>query len=373
MRRLASIAVLLALLVVGAVPSGAAPDKRPVTAKRCAKPAFKAKHRKACRKLARRNRPQPTATATPTPAVATPTPAPTTVDPRPFAPSSFWNARLGDNEALDPASDLLIDDLQRQLLLGPPWINTTSYSTPVYEVPADQPTVRVELIDAARVDPDLQKAWEEVPLPADAKPAQGTDGTVVVWQPSTDTMWEFWRLARTGDGGWRAEYGGRMRNLSRNPGHYTEPHDWGASATSLPWLGGLMRVSELRASRIDHALAMAIPQARANTWSFPAQRTDGRSLLPNVLPLGARLRLDPKLDLDSLSLPQPTRAIAEAAQKYGIVLRDTAGTVAFYGEDVGGAAYYGTGGIFAGVFPDVLLTLFPWDRLQVLRMDLRSG
>jgi hypothetical protein len=53
----------------------------------------------------------------------------------------------------------------------------------------------------------------------------------------------------------------------------------------------------------------------------------GTSTSPVSLPEGARLRLGPNLDLAALHLPRLTLMIAEAAQHYGIVLRDTAGDV----------------------------------------------
>lgn len=383
--------ILRALAVTVLVGALVAPDPAAarVTAKKCAKQAYRVKHKRACKKLKRKPARARPAEPAPGPATIPPDPLdavsetigavldpqpPGVADPgRPFAASSFWNRRLDDAAPLDPASPALIADLQRQLQLGPPWINTNQYSTAVYTVPRDQPTVRVELDDAARVDPGLQVAWEQVPLPPDAKPAAGTDGTAVVWQPSTDTMWEFWRLARTAGGGWHAAYGGRMRDVSSNEGRFTAPRTWGASATGLPWIGGLMRLSEIRAGRFDHALALAIPEARAREFSWPAQRTDGQSTRPGVLPLGARLRLPADLDLDRLGLPPLVRAMAEAAQSHGIVIRDTAGSVAFYGEDAPGNLYYGSGGIFGGNLPDALLAAFPWNRLQVLEMDLRTS
>jgi hypothetical protein len=387
--RLLALALTLFVAGLAAAPVGAPAKPRRVTAKRCAKPAFRAKHKRGCRKAAHRRRPSHTKPADP---VATPDPVAGNlidglgntigglIDPPggvpdpglPFAASSFWNKPLADNAPIDPTSPALIADFQRQLNAAPPWINTNQYSTSLYVVGRDQPTVRVALDDAARIDPRLQAAWEKVPLPADAKPAAGTDGTVVVWQPSTDTMWEFWRLAKTDAGGWHAVYGGRMTDVSTNEGRYTAPRTWGAAATGLPWLGGLMRLSEIRANRFDHALAIAIPEARAGVYSYPAQRTDGRSLLPNTLPEGARMRLDPNLDIASLGLSPLVRAMAEAAQRYGIVVRDTGGSVAFYGEDAPGNLYYGSGGLFGGKLPDALLAAFPWSRLQVLKMDLHQ-
>ena len=154
---------------------------------------------------------------------------------------------------------------------------------------------------------------------------------MVVWQPSTNTLWEFWRM-HTVDGKWHAKWGGKMSDVSGSPGYYTDPSDWGGSATSLSVLGGLMRISELKAGHIDHALALAIPAAAFNKFVYPAQRDDGYDKSPDAIPEGTRFRINPKLDIKALHLPRATQIMAEAAQKYGIIVRDQAGALAFYGE-----------------------------------------
>jgi hypothetical protein len=66
--------------------------------------------------------------------------------------------------------------------------------------------------------------------------------------------------------------------------------------------------------------------------------------------------------------------MAEAAQRYGIVVRDrTHQAVAFFAEDTspaGSDPYHGASGVFGGKMPDELLADFPWNRLQVLKMRL---
>ena len=287
----------------------------------------------------------------------------------PFATSSFWNAPLPGNAPLDPASDGLVAELRRQLDVGAPWINTTDYSVPVYRVPADQQRVRVQL-DIPYLP--LQRAWDSVPVPAGARPAGGTDGAMVIWQPSTDTMWEFW-LMRRSNGAWHARWGGRIRPVSRSPGYYTgAERNWGVTATSLPVLGGLITLDDVRSGHIAHALALAIPEARRNWWTWPAQRTDGKKDSPGAIPEGARFRLDPALDLNSLHLYPLVRMMAEAAQRYGIVVANQSGVVTFAGEDptpTGTNPWAGPGGWFSGQYPSTLVRQFPWQRLQALRTD----
>jgi len=278
----------------------------------------------------------------------------------PFAPTSVWNAPLSTPAALSPNSASLASELQRQVTTYGTWINTWQYSTPVYTVAATQPTVRVQLDTSYSV---LQNDFAAVPLPPDARPAPGSDAHLTVYQPSSDTLWEFWKLAKQTDG-WHARWGGKMTGVSTNPGYFNAP--LGATATSLPLLGGLMRISELQAGHIDHALALAIPVVKATDFVWPAQRTDGGSTLANAIPAGTRFRLDPNLDVASLGLPPVAYQMALAAQRYGIVVRDGAGAVTFYGEDPGPTGTNPYPALFQGKYPNQVLAKFPWSRLQVV-------
>jgi hypothetical protein len=317
----------------------------------------------------------PSGGSTPQPHTTPPKPTtpslPAAPQARPFAANSFWNQPLAPDAALDPLSSAWVADLKRQMLAANPWINTTNYSAPVYTVPAHQTTVRVKL---GATDSSLQRAWNAVPLPSNARPASGSDKQLVVWQPSTDTLWEFWVLEKRADG-WHAGWGGRMRHVSQNPGYFTEPPRWGATATSLPLLGGLIRINELKAGRIDHGLALAIPDTRAEWFTWPAQRTDGYTRSSTAIPEGARFRIDRRLDLSKLRMDPIVRMIAEAAQRYGIVVRDKAGAVTFYAEDpspTGTNPYGGPGGLFGEKWIDQLLReQFPWDHLQALEARQR--
>jgi Big-like domain-containing protein len=290
------------------------------------------------------------------------------VPPAFFSPRGVWNAPLPADVPLAPDSAVLVEELLRQVRAAGTWLNTTSYSAPVITVPADQSTVRVTL-DAGL--PALQQALDRVPLPAEARPAAGLDAQLVVWQPSTDTMWEFWQLQRLPDG-WHAAHGGRMTAVSADTGIFPSPPGWGATGTGLPLVGGMVTLAELRAGRIDHALAMAIPDTRARWWAWPAQRTDGNLDAPNAIPEGTRFRLDPTLNLDLLNLPPVTRMLAEAAQRYGIVVRDRAGAVVFYAEDPTPTGWDPYPQLFRSPSANTVTAPFPWEHLQVVRGLLRT-
>lgn len=302
-----------------------------------------------------------------------------------FSPTSFWNTDPGAAAALDPQSSSLtstfLGEIEAAIAAGTgPWINTTNYSVPIVRVPAGQPTVRVKLVSNFSA-PYLQAAWEEVPIPPNAKPSEGTDATLVVFQPSSNKLWEFWHTSHT-ESGWQAAWGGAIQNVSGNRGAYdseawagAKPW-WGSSASSLSIAGGLITLEDLERGAIDHALALAIPNVRAGTYSSPAQRTDGTSTSSLSLPEGAHLRLDPSLDLEKLKMPPLTRMIARAAQKYGIFVRDRARMIHFFAEDPTSLPtnpYLGKTGYFEGQSPAKLLASFPWSHLQLLRMDLHTS
>jgi hypothetical protein len=155
-----------------------------------------------------------------------------------------------------------------------------------------------------------------------------------------------------------------MTGVSRNPGYFPTP--FGGSGTSLSLLGGLMTIKELESGRIDHALALSIPTTAAGVFTWPAQRGDGKTTGSDAIPEGTHFRIDPSLDVTKLGLTPTGLAMARAAQKYGIVIRDTAGVVVFYAEDpiTTGSNPYGR--IFGGKYPHQVLRGFPWQHLQVV-------
>jgi hypothetical protein len=300
-----------------------------------------------------------------------------------FSPTSFWNEELLADAPLDPTSAAVVGAFNEKMAATTeakkgPTILTTGFSVPIYTVPASQPTIVVTYTGTSA---SLQAAWDAVPLPADAQPAAGTDKHLVVWQPSTNKLWEFWHLEKTEEG-WQAGWGGAIENVSSDSGAYGPeawPHGsryWGASASSLSIAGGLITLEDLEKGVINHALAIGIPEVRGGVYASPAQRTDGTSTSSLSLPEGAHLRLDPSLDLAALHLPRLTLMIAEAAQRYGIFVRDTTGNVAFYAQDpipTGIEPYTGAHGYFEGKSPGQILASFPWGHLQLLKMELHSA
>jgi hypothetical protein len=323
---------------------------------------------------------------------------------REFAASSYVHEPLRSDAPRDVHSDAWVADLLGQVRAhyGVVSVNIDTYSPPLYVVPADQPTVRVRAEradDSAWKFAPLQRQWESVPLPEGFQPSAGTDKEAVVYQPSTGRYWEFWGTEKSGrkvvnSAGrtvdeWRAAWGGKIDNLATNPGYFPttpEGYKFGTAATSLALLGGLITIAEQRRGEINHALHIALPKTRRGVWAFPAQRTDGAENNPNAIPQGATFRIPASVNLDQIDMDPYARMLARAVQKYGMVVRDTAGAVVLYAENPlsKGAdhPYFGTEGILhcpngravPSCYPDSNNRLrgFRWDKLEVVQAKLQD-
>lgn len=292
--------------------------------------------------------------------------------PRFFAKDSVWNQPIPAGAELDPRSASWSRQVLQQVSTGyAPTINANTFTSAIATVPRGQPKVRVTL---DKPNPTLQRQFDAVPVPDDARISPGTDQHLTVYQPSTDTLWEFWKTRHQGEQ-WFATYGGRIEHVSRNPGYFDGDDSLlGATATGLPLVAGLITLKDARAPSIDHALAISLVHARARWYTWPAQRTDGNTPGADVIPEGAHLRLDPQLDVSELGLPPLVAKMARAAQRYGLIVRDQSGAVAFSAElppanDRG--AWSGPEGEYDGMQSYELAKLFPWKHLQVLKSRQR--
>ena len=304
----------------------------------------------------------------------------------PFAPDSIWNLPLRDDAPLASNSAGYVSFLTQSVATSGAWLNTTSCGMPEYWADANTPTVPVTLNHPSYEDPALIRAWSAVPIPADAQPANCSDQNFAVLQQQPNgniKEWEFWKATHNANGSWTAEWGGAMNNVLTDRGiasplEWTDPsaptpaarqstYEWNVTTSGISMLAGVITNSDLAAGQINHAVAMAIPTAAASNWMWPAQRSDGSSTNPNALPEGAHLRLSPALTIPSLHLAPIVAMIAEAAQKYGIVVRDvTYSSTVFYAEQPYPGQENAVTALLAGQSMSRALAAFPWSQLQVL-------
>ncbi|WP_345712001.1 NPCBM/NEW2 domain-containing protein, partial [Kineococcus glutinatus] len=296
-----------------------------------------------------------------------------------FSPGTAWrkDVRSAPVHENSPAMVQNVTDQVAKYYGGVAAFNAYSYSTSVYTVPANQPRVDVRWSNCqgwSWTPKDLLGPggqFNQVPIPADAVPAKGTDSQLTIYSPSTDQLWEFW-IAKQVDGQWSACWGGRIDGVSHSQGQF--PGTFGASASGLAIAGGTIGIKDVQSGVIDHAIALHLPAPGTHTEvSWPATRSDGFDTSAGRVPEGTRLRLDPSLNVDALALHPIAKMVAKAAQKYGFVVTDTAGCVAVIAESPA-AAIAATGvdpwKALMGATPDyAVMKNFPWAKLQALPAD----
>ena len=289
----------------------------------------------------------------------------------PFAADSPWRTTLPADAPLDPDSAAIVGNLAGQIrtYYGGVAFNSYSYSAPIYTVPAGQPTVNMTWSNCQGknwLDPLFAADLQNVPIPADAVPSEGSDAAMVIYQPSSDTEWEFWK-AQQSNGTWSACWGGRIQNVAQSMGTFSGAT--GASASGLPLLGYLIRVSDLQSGSINHTVNLELPKARSGAWSWPAQRTDGWVSDPTAPAEGERFRLPASLNLAQFNLTPGELMVAKALQTYGAIITDSSGSVAMQAEDPRPYEVDGAGDPYAPYFSGPQynwLKDIPWQDLEAV-------
>ena len=110
-----------------------------------------------------------------------------------------------------------------------------------------------------------------------------------------------------------------------------------ALASGFPLTAGLIRVEEIKAGRIPHALMFAYPGAMTDGFVSPASTAlpvaENVDAAPQTgMPLGARIQLDPAFDVDASDLSREGKIVARALQEYGAYLGESAGGNVLFAE-----------------------------------------
>lgn len=176
---------------------------------------------------------------------------------------------------------------------------------------------------------------------------QGADQQAVIYNPYTGEMWEFWLLKynATLD---RYECGYAGYTVDARTAPEALPNQWGARATSLPLVGGLVLQSEIAEGEIRHPVGIALPVIKSG-YIPPATRQDAAIVAHTVggddrdaVPEGAWFRLPAGYPIDG-SKPQLWRMLVMAARDYGIIVTDGTGgatTISLDGPQSIGTPYY---------------------------------
>jgi hypothetical protein len=157
-------------------------------------------------------------------------------------------------------------------------------------------------------------------LPRGACPSPDSDGLLAVFQPDGWVV-DVYATVVTSD----HKVLGTMASWIDARGDGT---GWwnGRRASMIPSFAGLIRSGEIAAGRIPHALAaQAPPSMLAMSYVWPAAAFDRNANYTGTLPMGALLAIPASVNIDELKLSWRGKAIARAAQDYGVYVVDRGG------------------------------------------------
>lgn len=291
--------------------------------------------------------PPPTPPPAPTPPppppplpVPPPPPSGTLGEQRPYDAASPWNTPIGPNPMITPGSlgfIASVTDNNKPLTSDP-----DQYAVPVYYFDAQTPLRTVKMSgyystydagDNSRVAHGFAPTITKVPIPASALASNGTDGQIVIWNPTTGVEYSFWRFRRDAAGNYQAQNGYRYHTSAGYYGRFADGKSGRGAGT--PYFAGLVRGWEIARGRIDHALAFAY-DSPSSALVYPASKSDGVGVLGIGLPEGSRMQLDPALtdaDFTAWGLSPMAKILAKAMQTYGMYVIDNSGSSKIYLED----------------------------------------
>lgn len=293
-----------------------------------------------------------------------------------FHPQSPWNTPIPEDASTDPFSNAIIMKLKKSA--GRLKADHAKWSIPLFVVDAEK-TPKVTVWFSKKPNPLLDSGGrgfvEGLPVPDQAWPDPKDDGHMLLIDPNLMISWDFSKAHRGADRRWRASRidiwdlkGMGVRQPFKGSAWWT----YGARGSGFPLIAGLIRPEEIEAGEIKHALVFASPLTRKSSiigqkaaLCPPASRSDGTKHGMDTIPMGARMQLDPALDLDSLNLSRQVRVIARAMQRFGMYNGDTTHDVfKIYLQNLGA-----DGGAWAAMDLSGLGRI-PIDRFRVLSCDL---
>lgn len=260
---------------------------------------------------------------------------------RPFSANSPWNTPLAADVELDPNSEILIEDFARHSALG---INMPIYSVATYYIDSTKtPTKKVFPYFEGYYGRGFQPGTR-IPAPAFAV-APGPEGSteyLAMIDPAAGRAWEMRQGAQDPEtGNWGTSFGAEvdLKGTGVAAPWMTAPEAHMSASprpSGIPLVAGLIRIDEIKAGKIDHALAIAYPSPRTGSFVPPASMAleAPEGVEPNLfgLPMGARIQLDPAYDIENTNLSPAGKTIARALQEYGAIIVDHTGSTVLYAE-----------------------------------------
>jgi hypothetical protein len=243
-----------------------------------------------------------------------------------FPADNVWHASVA-SLPVDPHSAQWVRAIGAGLDLHPDFGSSgdpaAPYGIPITYVAGTHPKVHVSFTYSSESD------HVRYPLGSDTRIEGGRSSTgdrhAIVVDRATCRLYETWSTYHTSRG-WTAGSGATW-SLDANK---LRPAGWtSADAAGLPILPGLLRVDEVKAGYVDHAIRFTADRT-ATKYIWPARHEAGDSSCSSCPPMGARFRLKAGFSLAGYS--RDTKVVLRAMKTYGLILADNGSSWYFQGE-----------------------------------------
>jgi hypothetical protein len=254
-----------------------------------------------------------------------------------FSDDSYWYMKIKDNPKIHPNNDKMIEWLYNYggNQQKHPGINWKSWTGVIYDAYEDTPLYSVLEEDAGHYHDVPFPDTYPIAIPSDA------DGSVTIIDWYRGDIWASWNMRATGG----TYVAGDLYAFELYSDGVEELGRWTVGGSGCPAAAYRIKPEEIEAGVIHHALAGCLHSVGPYTDGSrvdssegfvhpPAVHTDREttSSNPNQIPAGARIQLDPAIDLDSLGLSTTGKIIAKALQDYGMVVAESGGAWVIYAE-----------------------------------------
>jgi hypothetical protein len=197
------------------------------------------------------------------------------------------------------------------------------YGIPFNLVDSSHPKINITFTYSSESD--------QVPYPfgsdtsIEGGPGATGDRHAIMVDQSTCTLYELYN----------AQYNGATNSTAGSGATWSltanglRPAGWtSADAAGLPIFPGLLRVEEVNAGSVQHAIRFTAQQTdRSYLW--PARHQAGAASNPSLPPMGARFRL--RAGFDTSHFSAATQVVLKAMKHYGLILADNGSNWYFQG------------------------------------------
>ncbi|TGD71875.1 hypothetical protein E4634_17345 [Mangrovimicrobium sediminis] len=235
---------------------------------------------------------------------------------QPFSVDSPWNKPLAaygfNSSELSRNSMFATDNIGVA-------INSDTWSVPFYRAKRGDSVRKIYCY--------AQDHYVSLPFPADAEPAEGTDGHMSIMVPREGVIYEFYKFELPDRAKLCKIVDASGSGVGAKRGQILGARAYGGSATA-----GLIRNWEVRRGRVNHALAIAVSKELLKQgYVYPASSEDKHSAdtYKGDIPMGSLVTIDPSIRPSSLVSQPLSILIVKALQEYGGYIVSAGGTNKF--------------------------------------------